>query len=57
MMNELRPRQHQNERDDHKGYDTRDFRAQFKNFPGSVIYGTIESLVPDVLRVGVPNPA
>lgn len=57
MMNELRPRQHQKEGNDHKGYDTRDFRAQFKNFPGSVIHGTIESLVPDVICVGILNPA
>ena len=56
-MNELCPRQHQKERDDHKGYDTRDFRAQFENFPGSVIHSAIDGLFLDVFRVGVSNPA
>ena len=57
MMNKLRPPEYQKERDDHKGYDPRDFGAQFENFPGSVIHSAIDGLFLDVLRVGVLNPA
>ena len=56
MVKEARPPQYQKERDDHKGYEPRDFRTQFENFAGSVIHGTIERLVSDIIRVGVLNP-
>jgi hypothetical protein len=41
MVKEARPSQYQKERDDHKGYDPRDFGAQLKNFTGSVIHGPV----------------